>query len=91
MEIEVKKVSEKEVLLIVRGEGHTLGNLLAKQAMKHPHIVFASYRIPHPLQDRMEISIVVDENYSIDKALKEVISSIKDILGDLKKKIEETL
>ncbi len=91
MEIEVKKVSEKEIVVIVRGEGHTLGNLLAKQAMMHPHVVFASYRIPHPLQDRMEISIAVDENYSVDKALKEIVDAIKTTLEEFKKKLEETL
>lgn len=88
MELEVKKFSEKEIVIIVKGEGHTLGNLIAKQAMKHPHVIFASYRIPHPLQDRMEITIIVDKEYSIDKALKDIVYSIKNVLDEFKKNIE---
>ncbi len=91
MEVEVKKISPKEILIIVTGEGHTLGNLIAKEAMEHPHVVFATYRIPHPLQDRMEISIIVDENYNIEKALAEIINNIKRNLEEFRKKIEEVL
>lgn len=38
------------VRLVIRNEGHTLGNLLTARLMRQGHVSFAGYRVPHPLE-----------------------------------------
>jgi len=61
LELRVSKQAENEIVIEITGEDDTLGNLIAKEAMKHPKVVYASYRIPHPLQNRLEIVITVEK------------------------------
>ncbi len=91
MEVVVKKKTDRELVLQVKGEGHTLGNLLAKEAMNNPHVVFASYRVPHPLQDVMELIIEVEEGYPIDKAVIEVVEDLRAKIIEFRRAIEERL
>lgn len=41
--------------LIVRGEDHTIGNLLAKTLLSMQDVAFAYYEQPHPLEDRIVV------------------------------------
>ncbi len=91
MEVSVKRKSDRELVLQITGEGHTLGNLIAKTAMANPHVVFASYRIPHPLRDTMELIIEVEEGYPIDKVLLEIVDDIKRRLSEFRRLVEEKL
>lgn len=91
MDVVVKKKTDREIVLQIKGEGHTLGNLIAKAAMNNPHVVFASYRIPHPLQDVMELVIEVEEGYPISKAIVEIVEDIRSSLNEFKRLIEEKL
>ncbi len=91
MDVIVKKKTDREIVLQIKGEGHTLGNLIAKAAMNNPHVVFASYRIPHPLQDVMELVIEVEEGYPISKAIVEIVEDIRSSLNEFKRLIEEKL
>lgn len=38
-------------------EDHTLGNLLRAQLLEDARVVFAAYKVPHPLESRVEIKI----------------------------------
>lgn len=91
MELTVKKKTDHELVIHIKGESHTLGNLIAKTAMANPHVVFASYRIPHPLRESMELIIEVEKGYPIDKVLMEIIGNIKEKLSRFKRLVEEKL
>lgn len=41
----------------LHGEDHTLGNLLRAQLLEDDRVVFAAYKVPHPLESRVEIKI----------------------------------
>eukprot|EP01006_Ploeotia_vitrea_P052454 TRINITY_DN67689_c12_g8_i1.p1 TRINITY_DN67689_c12_g8~~TRINITY_DN67689_c12_g8_i1.p1 ORF type:complete len:106 (-),score=11.91 TRINITY_DN67689_c12_g8_i1:265-582(-) len=41
----------------LRGETHTLGNILQTQLNCREDIQFAGYTVPHPLEDKMEIHL----------------------------------
>lgn len=43
-------------------EDHTLGNLLRMQLLKDPNIIFAGYKVPHPLENRVELKVQSKEN-----------------------------
>ncbi|MGB9827818.1 MAG: DNA-directed RNA polymerase subunit L, partial [Thermosphaera sp.] len=50
MEIEVLAKTSNHLAIKIKGEDHTLGNLLMKEALRHPKVAYASYRVPHPLR-----------------------------------------
>ncbi len=91
MEVEVKRVSDNEIVIVIEGEDDTIGNLIAKSAVQHPNVVYATYRIPHPLERKVEIIISVDKNADLGATVSEIINSIKSQLEEFKKKIDEVL
>ncbi len=91
MELRVSRQAENEIVIEITGEDDTLGNLIAKEAMKHPKVVYASYRIPHPLQNRLEIVITVEKGVDIGEVLSEIVTNIKNILADFRKEVESKI
>eukprot|EP00397_Hematodinium_sp_SG-2012_P032872 GEMP01035049.1.p1 GENE.GEMP01035049.1~~GEMP01035049.1.p1 ORF type:complete len:490 (+),score=117.75 GEMP01035049.1:140-1609(+) len=65
-------------------EDHTLGNALRMQLLRNQHVLFAGYRVPHPLINNLEIKVQTTENSSPGEAMKlayqELIQETKDIL-----------
>lgn len=90
-EVKVVKHSDRELILEIYGEDHTLGNMIAKEALKHPAVEYAAYRIPHPLQDKMEFYLVVKEGYDLGQVLVEVCEKLKQYLKEFRDKVEEVL
>lgn len=91
MEVKVVSKSERELVLEITGEDHTLGNMLMREALKHPSVEYAAYRIPHPLKNIMEFTLVVKEGANLPAVLAEIISSLKNQIAEFKKAIEEVL
>ena len=40
---------------IIMDENHTLGNIVRYQLLKDKAVKFAGYRVPHPLESKIEI------------------------------------
>ncbi len=91
MNVEVKRVTDNEIIIVIDGEDDTIGNLIAKSAVQHPKVVYATYRIPHPLERKVEIIISVDKNADLGSTISEIIQNIKEQLEEFKKKIDEAL
>jgi DNA-directed RNA polymerase subunit L len=91
VEVKVVSKSERELVLEITGEDHTLGNMLMREALKHPSVEYAAYRIPHPLKNIMEFTLVVKEGANLPAVLAEIISSLKNQIAEFKKAIEEVL
>jgi len=91
LELKVSRQAENEIVIEITGEDDTLGNLIAKEAMKHPKVVYASYRIPHPLQNRLEIVITVEKGVDIGEVLSEIVTNIKNILADFRREVESKI
>ena len=91
MEVKVVSKTERELILEITGEDHTLGNMLMKEALKHPNIEYAAYRIPHPLRNIMEFTIIVKEGASLSSVLTEIISKLKSEISEFRKLVEEVL
>ncbi|MCX8184666.1 MAG: RpoL/Rpb11 RNA polymerase subunit family protein [Sulfolobales archaeon] len=79
MKIEVRKIDEKELIIKVFGETHTIGNLLAKSALKHPNVKLAAYSIEHPLEEAFILRIITDGSKSVVHVLREVIKNLTDL------------
>ncbi len=91
MNVEVKRITDNEIIIVIEGEDDTIGNLIAKSAVQHPNVVYATYRIPHPLERKVEIIISVDKNADLGSTISEIIHSIKEQLEEFKNKIDEAL
>ena len=43
-------------------EDHTVGHALRKQLLKNPHVLFAGYKVPHPLEHKMVMRVQVSKD-----------------------------
>lgn len=91
MRLELKKVDERELIIKVFGETHTLGNLLAKSALKHPSVKLAAYNIEHPLEEAFVLRIVTDGNKPALEVLREVVRNLINLGDEVMKKFKEAL
>lgn len=91
MRVEVRKLTNKEVVLKIHGEDHTLGNLVAKLALRHPNVTMAAYQVEHPLEGSPVIRIVTDGNRDalevLKDVLKEAIGYVDAIIQELEEKV----
>ncbi|KAK6343970.1 DNA-directed RNA polymerase II core subunit [Orbilia brochopaga] len=61
-------------------EDHTLGNLLRSQLLKDPKVVFAGYKVPHPLIPNFELRVQTTDETNPRAAL---IKASQDLIKDL--------
>jgi len=61
-------------------EDHTLANMLRERLLKDPHVMFAGYRVPHPLFATIELRIMTDGELTPREA---IIASAKALVSDL--------
>lgn len=73
-------------LFTFRKEDHTLANLLRARLLKSPAIVFAAYRVPHPLFATFELRVQTDGSITPKDA---VVQACADIVQDLQKLDQE--
>ena len=64
----------------VMKEDHTLGNLLRSQLLKDPQVIFAGYRVPHPLEHKFNLRIQTTPDYSPQEAF---TNAITDLLSEV--------
>ena len=91
MKMRVIKKTDKEVEVEIEGEDHTLGNLIAKMALKHPNVTMAFYTLEHPLIGKLRIRVVTDGRKNVGEVLNEVLEDIKEKVNELIKVTEEKL
>jgi DNA-directed RNA polymerase II subunit RPB11 len=64
----IEKVSTNEYKFIFENSTSIFGNLLQKELLLNPSVVFAGYNSPHPLESKMIVKIITS-----DKNPKEVM------------------
>ncbi|XP_041011486.1 DNA-directed RNA polymerases II, IV and V subunit 11-like [Juglans microcarpa x Juglans regia] len=52
------------VLFTIKREDHTIGNILCMQLHKDPNVLFAGYKLPHPLSIKSLLELVVINPFS---------------------------
>ncbi|MGC9122153.1 DNA-directed RNA polymerase subunit L [Thermogladius sp. KZ2Tp1] len=91
MEVRILKREGNELVIEIQGEDHTIGNLLAKEALLDPRVEYSAYRIPHPLQERMELTIVTKQGEDPLKVLVEIIDKLVGDIRAFRSLVEEKL
>ncbi|KAI7844951.1 hypothetical protein COHA_001598 [Chlorella ohadii] len=66
----------------IQREDHTVGNLVRMQLHRDKNVVFAGYRIPHPLEYQMVIKVQTNGR-------KTPIAAVQDSLKDLEGEVQD--
>lgn len=72
----------------IRLEDHTVGNLLRQQLHTDDDVVFAGYRIPHPLDPLMMMRIQTTGGKMPHEALDHAIRDVRAELRELKEELQ---
>ncbi|KAJ5577853.1 uncharacterized protein N7459_006817 [Penicillium hispanicum] len=60
IDVEVDTRLPSAAIFTFRKEDHTLGNLLRTRLLKTSHVIFAAYRVPHPLTPNFQLRVQTD-------------------------------
>ncbi|XP_014757315.1 DNA-directed RNA polymerases II, IV and V subunit 11 isoform X1 [Brachypodium distachyon] len=93
-----KKVSfEKDTKIMnaasftIEREDHTIGNILRMQLHRDPNVLFAGYKLPHPLQYKIIVRIHTASQSSPTQAYNQAINDLDSELENLKQAFEKDL
>ncbi|KAG1681853.1 DNA-directed RNA polymerase II subunit RPB11-a [Nymphon striatum] len=85
-------------LFTMNKEDHTLGNMLKmyifisllkfKQLLKDPNVLFAGYKIPHPLEYKFVLRVQTTSEYTPQKAIQNAIGDLYSELSLIEEKFE---
>lgn len=77
LEVKVLRRGDDFVELEIRGEGYTFLNALCQKLYEDPSVIFASYKVPHPLEDRALLLVRVSSKSPIE-VLKDATRRLKE-------------
>ncbi len=84
------KIDDTSAVYTFTNEGHTLGNILSRQLEKHPGVMFSAYEVPHPLDNKMEVTFMTEEE-DPKQAMRLAVMPVIDLLDNLEKKLKTAL
>eukprot|EP00922_Rhytidocystis_sp_ex-Travisia-forbesii_P061979 GHVS01091785.1.p1 GENE.GHVS01091785.1~~GHVS01091785.1.p1 ORF type:complete len:180 (+),score=22.25 GHVS01091785.1:164-703(+) len=73
------------------GEDHTLGNLVKIELLKNPHVKFAGYRQPHPLERRIELRVQTEDDTTPIRAMEESIYQLRATMMNFSDKFSDSV
>ncbi len=76
--MEIKRLSENCIEIMIDDPSHTLGNLINKELQQND--VFAGYKCPHPLENKIVFKIISDNpKKSIIQAISRLIFKLEQL------------
>jgi DNA-directed RNA polymerase subunit L len=88
MDVNVLKREKNELRVEIKGEGHTLCNLLQNVLLQDKSVEIAGYDIPHPLVPASILYVRMKGDSSPQKALERALERIRVDMQDFADKIE---
>ncbi|KAF8524373.1 DNA-directed RNA polymerase [Hysterangium stoloniferum] len=85
--IEDTKIPNAATIKIFK-QDHTLGNMLRSQLLATPSILFAGYKVPHPLEPYFILKIQTDGSITPTEALEQAGNSLLKLISDLQAKFK---
>lgn len=70
-------------------EDHTIGNMLQMMLLRNPKILFAAYRKPHPLENKIEVKIQTNGEVTPAQALKEALQNLTEDVEECKEQVQK--
>jgi len=77
------------ITVIFRKQDHTLGGMLRSQLLLNPSVLFAGYRVPHPLETNIELRLQTDSTTTPRAALQRACSDLILLTRKLKSQFAE--
>lgn len=69
------------LVFTINKEDHTLANMLRAQLLKDPQVIFAGYKIPHPLENKFILRVqTINSDYSPIQAME---NAIRDLIFEM--------
>lgn len=78
-------------LFHINKEDHTLGNMIRMQLLKDPKVLFAGYKVAHPLEHKFTIRIQTQADYTPIDALMTAISDLHSEVALLNERFKEAM
>ncbi|KAJ3333541.1 DNA-directed RNA polymerase II subunit RPB11-a [Blyttiomyces sp. JEL0837] len=72
-------------------EDHTLGNILRMQLLKNPRVLFAGYKVPHPLEHSFVLKVQTTPDTNPMEVLQSEINNLINEVSTIKLKFENQL
>jgi DNA-directed RNA polymerase II subunit RPB11 len=76
---------------IIQKEDHTLGNVLTMQLFQNSNVLFAGYKMPHPLEHYVAIKIQTNSQTKPEVAMYNALDNLIEQCCILEKKFNEQL
>jgi DNA-directed RNA polymerase subunit L len=88
MELEVVQKDENSLKFFLKGEEHTLANLLRRVLKQDEHVTYAAYKVSHPLIDQRKPVFVIktDGKETPKEALIKAAQKIKEQVNEFGEK-----
>jgi DNA-directed RNA polymerase subunit L len=84
MDIEILEETKNKIHFKVKGEDHTILNLLKEELWKDNNVKAAAYRMDHPLIGIPEMTVEVTQGNDPRKAIKDAVKRIEKSIEKLK-------
>jgi DNA-directed RNA polymerase subunit L len=91
VELELVEKGEGALLIKVRGEDHTLCNLLRKTLHNDKYVVAASYAVEHPLTEPPKLYVKTKKGKTPEHALTDAAEQVAEQLKELQKQLQRGL
>ncbi|KAH3903308.1 probable DNA-directed RNA polymerase II subunit RPB11 [Saccharomycodes ludwigii] len=88
LQIEPDTKAPNAIVITFEKEDHTLGNLIRAQLLEDKGVLFAAYKVEHPLFARFKMRIQTVEGYDPKDALQNACNSIIGQLSHLQSSFE---
>lgn len=79
LEVEVERMEPNRLTVKVKGEDHTVFNVLVEELNRDEHVVFAAYKQLHLLTGEYMLTVVTDGEEEPLTALRSACERLKDI------------
>jgi len=73
---------------VFQKEDHTVGNMLRMQLLKYKEVLFAGYKVPHPLEHCIILKIQTTPDTTPEAMLMEAFNDLINEFGVLKNKFQ---
>jgi len=80
VEIETDTRVPSAAVFTFNKEDHTLGNMIRSRLQQSSHVLFAGYKVPHPLIPKFELRVQTDGEITPKDA---VVAACHDLVKDL--------
>jgi len=73
----------------VNKQDHTMANMIRSQLLKAPSVLFAGYKVPHPLEPHFILKVQTDGSIPPSQALQESCQQLIALIADLQQKFDK--